>query len=92
MISRKSLNVGTTFQARQLSDSLGIPLSYVLPVKNYSEELELDQNTDILLFMVLQQMLNYADSFFENQITDNRDEGTVHPRRVVTERNEPKVV
>uniref|UniRef100_A0A087Y8H7 Interferon induced protein 44c2 n=1 Tax=Poecilia formosa TaxID=48698 RepID=A0A087Y8H7_POEFO len=57
-------------KARQLSDSLGIPLSYVLPVKNYSEELELDQNTDILLFMVLEQMLNYADSYFENQITD----------------------
>lgn len=55
------------FQARGLSDSLGIPLSCVLPVKNYSEELDLDQNTDILLLAAVEQMLNYADSFFENQ-------------------------
>ncbi|KAM4540491.1 interferon-induced protein 44-like [Fundulus diaphanus] len=61
-------------KARQLSESLGIPLSFVLPVKNYSEELELDLNTDILLFMVLDQILNYADNFFENQITDDQDE------------------
>ncbi|MEQ2193525.1 hypothetical protein XENOCAPTIV_001575, partial [Xenoophorus captivus] len=66
------------YQARQLSESLGIPLSYVLPVKNYSEELEVDLNTDILLFMVLEQMLNYADSFFENQIADGQD-GTNDP-------------
>ncbi|KAM4724069.1 interferon-induced protein 44-like [Anableps anableps] len=87
-------------KARQLSESLGIPLSYVLPVKNYSEELELDQNTDILLLMVLEQILNYADSFFENQITDDQDStngpelyrSIDHSRRVVSEHNDPKVV
>ncbi|MED6264710.1 hypothetical protein CHARACLAT_017550 [Characodon lateralis] len=87
-------------KARQLSESLGIPLSYVLPVKNYSEELELDLNTDILLFMVLEQMLNYADSFFENQIADGQD-GTndpelyrsrIPPRGVLSECDDPKVV
>lgn len=54
-------------QARELSESLGIPLSCILPVKNYSEELDLDQDTDTLLFGAVQQMLNFADSFFENQ-------------------------
>lgn len=39
----------------------------MIPVKNYCEELEPDQDTDILLLMALMQMLNYADSFFENQ-------------------------
>ncbi|MEQ2268903.1 hypothetical protein XENORESO_018285 [Xenotaenia resolanae] len=87
-------------KARQLSESLGIPLSYVLPVKNYSAELELDLNTDILLFMVLEQMLNYADSFFENQIADGQD-GTndpelyrsrIPPHGVLSERDDPKVV
>lgn len=54
-------------QARELSEGLGIPLSCVMPVKNYSDELELHQDTDILLFTAVEQMLNYADSFFENQ-------------------------
>lgn len=45
----------------------------MLPVKNYSEELELDQNTDILLLAAVQQMLNYADSFFENQVVEDQD-------------------
>lgn len=54
-------------QARQLSEGLGIPLSCVMPVKNYSAELDLHQDTDVLLFTAVEQMLNYADSFFENQ-------------------------
>jgi hypothetical protein len=39
----------------------------LLPVKNYSEELELELSTDLLLLNAVQQMLHYADSFFENQ-------------------------
>ncbi|KAM9707398.1 interferon-induced protein 44-like [Menidia menidia] len=54
-------------KARQLSETLGIPLSFVMPVKNYSQELELDQDTDIMLLTAVEQMFNYADSFFENQ-------------------------
>lgn len=62
---------------RELSDSLGIPLNCVLPVKNYCEELEPDQDTDILLLMALGQMLNYADSFFENQSIFEKEEERV---------------
>lgn len=54
-------------QARELSQFLGIPLNCVIPVKNYCEELEPDQDADILLLSALMQMLNYADSFYENQ-------------------------
>lgn len=50
-----------------MSQFLGIPLNCVIPVKNYCEELELDQDTNVLLLTALMQMLNYADSFFENQ-------------------------
>lgn len=60
-------------KARDLSESLGIPLSCILPVKNYSEELDLDLNTDILLLSAVEQMLNYVDSFFENQVVDDID-------------------
>ncbi|KAM7376107.1 hypothetical protein PAMP_005854 [Pampus punctatissimus] len=60
-------------KARELSESLGIPLCCVLPVKNYSEELELDLNTDILLFSAVEQMLNYADNFFEDQVVEDQE-------------------
>ncbi|XP_070776063.1 interferon induced protein 44c2 [Enoplosus armatus] len=60
-------------KARELSESLGIPLSCVLPVKNYSEALDLDQDSDILLLTAVSQMLNYADSFFENQVIEEQE-------------------
>lgn len=45
----------------------------MLPVKNYCEELGLDVEIDTLLLTAVEQMLNYADNYFENQITDNQD-------------------
>lgn len=57
-----------------MSETLGIPLACVLPVKNYSDELELDEVTDILLLTAVEQMLNYSDSFFENQIVEDDQE------------------
>ncbi|XP_053191690.1 interferon-induced protein 44-like isoform X2 [Scomber japonicus] len=61
-------------KARELSEALGIPLSCVLPVKNYSEELELDLNTDLLLFSAVEQILNYADCFFENHVVEDQEQ------------------
>uniref|UniRef100_A0A4W5JGX8 TLDc domain-containing protein n=1 Tax=Hucho hucho TaxID=62062 RepID=A0A4W5JGX8_9TELE len=52
----------------QMGDaSLGIPVSCILPVHNYSQECELDQDTDILL-LSLYQMLNYF--VCENSVED----------------------
>ncbi|XP_048853534.1 interferon-induced protein 44-like [Brienomyrus brachyistius] len=53
------------------SDCLGIPVTNVLPVKNYSSELELNLCCDILLLTAMQKMLHFADNHF-----DNFDEGT----------------
>ncbi|KAL0962250.1 hypothetical protein UPYG_G00337630 [Umbra pygmaea] len=57
-------------KVQEISVHLGVPVNSVLPVKNYNQEVDLDQNTDILLLSALDQMLNYADSFFENQLED----------------------
>ncbi|XP_072562779.1 interferon-induced protein 44-like isoform X2 [Paramormyrops kingsleyae] len=46
--------------------SLGIPPSNVIPVKNYYDEIELNDTCDILLLMAIKQMLNFADNYFEN--------------------------
>ncbi|XP_040896620.1 interferon-induced protein 44-like [Toxotes jaculatrix] len=54
---------------QEVSARLGVPLSCVVPVKNYSEELELDMNCDILLLSAIIQMLRFADNFFD-EISD----------------------
>ncbi|XP_028995811.1 interferon-induced protein 44-like [Betta splendens] len=85
--------------ARRLSDSLGLPLSNVIPVKNYSDELDLDQDIDILLLGAVEQMLNCSDSFFENLDIDEQQNdqeelyrSSDHPRPAFTERTEQRVV
>lgn len=65
-------------KAHELSELLGIPLSCVLPVKNYSDEVDLDQDNDVLLLSAVQHMLNYADSFFENQEQDDSDQQDIY--------------
>ncbi|XP_029441959.1 interferon-induced protein 44-like [Rhinatrema bivittatum] len=45
---------------------LGIPVSNILPIRNYSTSLELDCNNDILILHAVQQMLRYAENYFDN--------------------------
>ncbi|XP_036808030.1 interferon-induced protein 44-like isoform X5 [Oncorhynchus mykiss] len=51
---------------REVSVCLGVSQSCVLPVKNYSRELELDVHTDILLLTAVVQMLRYSNSYFDD--------------------------
>ncbi|RXN20416.1 interferon-induced 44-like protein [Labeo rohita] len=64
----KSLYVTAYFKTKvqEVSSRLGVPVSCVLPVKNYSQELELQLNCDILLLTALQQMLNFADDYLDD--------------------------
>lgn len=43
---------------------LGMSTSYIVPVKNYSSELDLDVNTDVLLLSAVDHILQYADLYF----------------------------
>ncbi|XP_076007487.1 interferon-induced protein 44-like isoform X2 [Genypterus blacodes] len=45
---------------------LGVPMCCIVPVKNYSMELELDLNCDILLLSAVVQMLRYIDNYFDD--------------------------
>ncbi|XP_061594809.1 interferon-induced protein 44-like [Cololabis saira] len=49
---------------QEVSSRLGMPMSCVVPVKNYSEELELDMNSDILLLSAITQMLRFINDYF----------------------------
>ncbi|XP_048395660.2 interferon-induced protein 44-like [Stegostoma tigrinum] len=57
LIEKKVMEVG---------EQLGIAVSYILPVKNYWSELELQYATDILILSAVVQMLRFADDYFEN--------------------------
>lgn len=49
----------------EVSDRLGLPLSCIVPVKNYSKELEVDPNCDIVLLSAVIQMIRLADDYFD---------------------------
>lgn len=48
---------------------LGMATSYIVPVKNYSSELDVDESTDILLLRAVDHILQYANLYF----LDNSD-------------------
>uniref|UniRef100_A0A8C9SCL2 Interferon-induced protein 44-like n=1 Tax=Scleropages formosus TaxID=113540 RepID=A0A8C9SCL2_SCLFO len=50
----------------KVSDQLGIPVSCIFPVKNYTHETHLKDNCDILLLSTLQEILHFANSYFSN--------------------------
>nr|XP_055073513.1 interferon-induced protein 44-like isoform X2 [Misgurnus anguillicaudatus]XP_055073514.1 interferon-induced protein 44-like isoform X2 [Misgurnus anguillicaudatus] len=53
-------------KVQEVSSRLGVPVSCVLPVKNYSQELELNLNCDLLLLTAVQQMLRSADDYLDD--------------------------
>lgn len=53
-------------QIKTVSTGLGVPISCIIPVKNYSQELELDLHCDILLLSAVVQMLRYTDNYLDD--------------------------
>ncbi|MCJ8737612.1 hypothetical protein PDJAM_G00026070 [Pangasius djambal] len=49
---------------------LGMATSYIVPVRNYSFQLELDHNTDILLLNAVDHILQYTDLYFKDTAMD----------------------
>ncbi|KAL6469511.1 hypothetical protein MHYP_G00230350 [Metynnis hypsauchen] len=45
---------------------LGMATSYIVPVKNYSAQLELEENTDILLLSAVDHILQYVNLYFQD--------------------------
>ncbi|XP_053353477.1 interferon-induced protein 44-like [Clarias gariepinus] len=51
---------------QEMTVHLGVSLSAVIPVKNYSQELELELNTDIVLLNAVMQVIRTTEAYFEN--------------------------
>ncbi|XP_027014520.2 interferon-induced protein 44-like isoform X2 [Tachysurus fulvidraco] len=49
---------------------LGMATSYILPVRNYSSQLELNDNMDILLLNAVDHILQYTDLYFQENAVD----------------------
>ncbi|KAJ8387381.1 hypothetical protein AAFF_G00157580 [Aldrovandia affinis] len=47
----------------QFSAKVGIPVSFILPVKNYHDEIDLQNDMDELLLKALRQIVDFADDY-----------------------------
>ncbi|KAM8873741.1 LOW QUALITY PROTEIN: interferon-induced protein 44 [Spinachia spinachia] len=50
----------------QAAALLGMSTSYIVPVRNYSSELDLDVHTDVLLLSAVDHILQYANLYFQD--------------------------
>ncbi|XP_074524451.1 interferon-induced protein 44-like isoform X4 [Halichoeres trimaculatus] len=70
LVAEDVRNVYKSYYIKQMmqeaSARLGVPMSCVIPVKNYSEELEVNLNSDILLLSAVEQMLRFSDNYFDD--------------------------
>uniref|UniRef100_A0A3B4GFL5 Interferon-induced protein 44-like n=1 Tax=Pundamilia nyererei TaxID=303518 RepID=A0A3B4GFL5_9CICH len=67
----------SVIQMQEVGSRLGVPLSCIIPVKNYSEELELDMNCDILLLSAVIQMFRFVDNYFDEVMVTSVDRGLI---------------
>lgn len=60
------LNPSPLPQVKDLSTVLGLPISCIMPVKNYSQELEVNLHCNILLLSAFFQILRFTNDYFED--------------------------
>lgn len=50
----------------EFSSKVGIPMNFILPVKNYSQEISIDPDVDTLILSVLRLIIDFGDDFLDN--------------------------
>ncbi|XP_056132808.1 interferon-induced protein 44-like [Lampris incognitus] len=57
---------GQTDTIGRAGELLCMPISSIIPVKNYCSELDVDMNTDVLLLSAVDHILQYVDLYYED--------------------------
>ncbi|XP_048739753.2 interferon-induced protein 44-like isoform X2 [Ostrea edulis] len=52
----------------KMSDIMGLPRGYIMPIKNYESETGLEPNIDILILKALKQTTDFVDDYMEDQM------------------------
>lgn len=50
---------------KDFSAAVGIPMNCIFPVKNYSEEIDINDNVDVLILSALRRMIDFGDDFLD---------------------------
>ncbi|XP_032423561.1 uncharacterized protein LOC116723091 isoform X3 [Xiphophorus hellerii] len=50
---------------KDFSSAVGIPVNCIFPVKNYSEEIDMNDDIDTLILSALRKMVDFGDDFIE---------------------------
>ncbi|KAF5889996.1 interferon-induced protein 44-like, partial [Clarias magur] len=48
------------------SNTVGIAMTCIFPVKNYHEEIDPDNDVDVLVLLALRQILNFANDYVKD--------------------------
>ncbi|XP_029911929.1 interferon-induced protein 44-like [Myripristis murdjan] len=53
----------------KFSQLVGIPMNYIIPVKNYSEEININDDVDSLILSVLRRIIDFGEDFINDMET-----------------------
>ncbi|XP_032399742.1 interferon-induced protein 44 isoform X2 [Etheostoma spectabile] len=56
---------------KEFSAAVGIPMNCIFPVKNYHEEIDLDNDVDSLILSALRNIINLGNDYFNSKRSDS---------------------
>ncbi|XP_053193441.1 interferon-induced protein 44-like [Scomber japonicus] len=57
----------------QISADVGIPMNCIFPVRNYSEEMDLNDDVDSLLLSTLRHIIDFGEDFINHKMSQSED-------------------
>ncbi|KAM8725333.1 interferon-induced protein 44-like isoform 2-T2 [Acanthopagrus schlegelii] len=59
-------------QMERFSADVGIPMNCIFPVKNYHQEINIDNDIDVLILSALREIISYGDDFINLKKSNDR--------------------